>query len=49
MLNPNLFNWNMDQHKAYAAELERRAQQAAQAQEILRSRHETRSKTDDEV
>lgn len=48
MYNPNLFAWNMDQHKVYAAELERRAQKDAQAQELLRQQRETRRRSEDE-
>lgn len=34
------FNWNMEQHKAYAAEQERRARKHQQAQEVLKDKDE---------
>lgn len=34
----NTLNWNMEQHKAYAAEQQRRARQHQQAQELLKDK-----------
>lgn len=40
----NSFNWDMEQHKAYAAEMERRARREAQAQETKQTTHEERAR-----
>lgn len=41
MFNHNQSSWTFDQHKAYAAEQERRARQQQQLDEIRKSRRDT--------
>jgi hypothetical protein len=41
MFNHNQSSWTFDQHKAYAAEQERRARQNQQAEEARKNRRET--------
>lgn len=41
MFNHNQSSWTFDQHKAYAAEQERRARQNQQAEEARKSRRES--------
>jgi hypothetical protein len=41
MFNHNQSSWTFDQHKAYAAEQERRARQNQQVEEARKHRRET--------
>lgn len=46
MFNHNQSSWTFDQHKAYAAEQERRARQQKQAEEARQNRRNQSSNED---